>query len=122
MTGVRGCSELDLRRRIGIYYAMTALVDDCVGRLLDALERTGQRENTIVVFTADHGDLVGEHGMAEKGGLLCDALVRVPLLLTWPGHLPAACPTPRACRWSGCSRAGMASRPLAGTPLRVRLS
>jgi arylsulfatase A-like enzyme len=89
MTGVRGCSELDLRRLIGIYYAMTAQVDDCVGRLLDSLERTGQRENTIVVFTADHGDLVGEHAMAEKGGLLCDALVRVPLLLAWPGHLPA---------------------------------
>jgi arylsulfatase A-like enzyme len=88
MVGVRDRPEADLRRLVGIYYAMTALVDDCVGRLLDALERTGQRENTIVVFTADHGDLVGEHGLAEKGGLLCDALVRVPLLLAWPGHLP----------------------------------
>jgi len=80
--------EEDLRKLIGIYYTMIAQVDDCVGRLLDALERTGQRENTIVVFTADHGDLVGEHAMTEKGGMLYDALVRVPLLLSWPGHLP----------------------------------
>ena len=88
LTGVRGVPEIEVRRLLGIYYAMIAQVDDCVGRLLDTLERTGQRENTVVVFTADHGDFVGEHALAEKGGLLYDALVRVPLLLAWPGHLP----------------------------------
>jgi arylsulfatase A-like enzyme len=88
LTGVRHVPQPEVRRLLGIYYAMIALVDDCIGRLLVALERTGQREHTIVVFTADHGDLVGEHALAEKGGLLYDALVRVPLLLAWPGRLP----------------------------------
>ena len=57
-------------------------------RFLDALERTGLRENTVVVFCSDHGDFSGEHGMQCKGGVFYDALTRVPLILSWPGHIP----------------------------------
>jgi arylsulfatase A-like enzyme len=89
LMGLADVPEEDVRRVIGIYYAMTALVDDALGTILDALERTGQRERTIVLFTADHGDFVGEHCLMEKGGMLYDALVRVPLILSWPGRLPA---------------------------------
>lgn len=89
LMGLRDEPEEAVRRAIGTYYAMVAQIDDCIGRLLDALQRLGLRERTIVVFTSDHGDLMGEHAMMEKGGMLYDALVRVPLLLSWPGHLPS---------------------------------
>ena len=86
--GLSGDSEEDIRRSISIYYAMTRFVDDGIGRILDTLERTGLRDNTIIVFTADHGDFMGEHDMIVKGGVFYDCLVRVPLIVSWPGHVP----------------------------------
>jgi arylsulfatase A-like enzyme len=77
--------EADVRGVISTYYAMTRFVDDGVGRILDALDRQGLRENTIVVFTADHGDFMGEHGMVVKGGVFYDCLTRVPLIVSWIG-------------------------------------
>ena len=52
------------------YYAMIELIDDNVGRMLEALEESGQRDNTIVIFMSDHGELLGDHGLAGKGGLV----------------------------------------------------
>jgi len=69
------------------YYAMIELIDDNVGRLLDTLEETGQRENTIVVFTSDHGEMLGDHGLVLKGCRFYEGLVRVPLIWSWPGHV-----------------------------------
>jgi arylsulfatase A-like enzyme len=46
------------------------------------------RENTIIVFTSDHGTFIGEHCVTGKGGMLYDCLVRVPLIISWPGYLP----------------------------------
>lgn len=89
MLGIEEDSEEDVRRMIAVYHAMVRFVDDGVGQILDALDRLGLRENTIVVFTADHGDFVGEHRMTSKGGVFYDCLVHVPLLVTWPGHVPA---------------------------------
>jgi arylsulfatase A-like enzyme len=94
LMGLDGVPEEDVRRVMAIYYAMTGQIDDALGSILDALERLGQRERTIVVFTADHGDLMGEHGLMEKGGMLYDALVRVPLILAWPGRLPQGARVP----------------------------
>jgi arylsulfatase A-like enzyme len=68
------------------YYAQIEFVDHELGRLLDALDRTGQRENTLVVFTSDHGEALGDHGLTQKGCRFYDGLVRVPLLWSWPGH------------------------------------
>jgi arylsulfatase A-like enzyme len=67
---------------------MTRFVDDDVGQILDALERLGLRDDTIVVVTADHGDFVGEHGMNIKGGVSYDCLTRVPLIVSWPEKIP----------------------------------
>ncbi len=86
---VSDASEDDLRRAIAVYHAQVRFVDDGVGRILDALERLGLRESTIVVFCSDHGDFAGEHGMTRKGGLLYDCLVRVPLIVSWPGQVPS---------------------------------
>ena len=84
--------EDDMRHRRGMvatYQAMTRFVDDSIGRILRQLEDLGLRENTVIVFTADHGDFAGEHGMAVKGGVFYDCLTRVPLIVSWPdGELP----------------------------------
>ena len=69
------------------YYAMIELIDDQVGRLLDHLERTGQRRNTIVIFMSDHGEMLGDHGIYLKGPHMYDCAVRVPLIVSWPGHI-----------------------------------
>ena len=71
------------------YYAMIELIDDNVGRMLEALERSGQRENTIVIFTSDHGEMLGDHGLLLKGCRFYEGLVRVPLIISWPGHFRA---------------------------------
>ena len=68
------------------YYAMITLVDDNVGRMLDSLERSGQRDNTIVIFTSDHGEMLGDHGLVGKGCRFYEGLVRVPLIFSWPGQ------------------------------------
>ncbi|MBO04491.1 MAG: hypothetical protein CL731_05690 [Chloroflexi bacterium] len=82
-------SEEHRRGVVSVYQAMTRFVDDGIGRILDKLEELGLRENTIVVFTADHGDFGGEHGMMVKGGVFYDALVKVPLIVSWPsGGVP----------------------------------
>ncbi|MGH2356193.1 MAG: sulfatase family protein, partial [Chloroflexota bacterium] len=68
------------------YYAMIELVDAELGRILDALERTGQRGHTVIIFTSDHGEALGDHGLTQKGCRFYDGLVRVPLLWSWPGR------------------------------------
>lgn len=65
------------------YYAALSYVDRKVGELLDALERTGELENTIVLFTSDHGDMLGERGMVQKRAFY-EWSVRVPLLVRLP--------------------------------------
>ena len=67
------------------YWAMVDLIDDQVGRLLDALERTGQRENTLVIFMSDHGEMLGDHGIYLKGPFFYEEAIRVPLVASWPG-------------------------------------
>ena len=68
------------------YWAQIELIDENVGRLLDLLEETGQRENTIVIFTSDHGESLGDHGLRRKGCRFYEGLVRVPLVISWPGR------------------------------------
>ena len=66
---------------------MIELIDHNVGRMLDALERTGQADNTLVIFTSDHGEMLGDHGLLLKGCRFYEGLVHVPLILRWPGHI-----------------------------------
>ncbi len=78
---------LDVYGVMGAYYGMVRFLDDGLGQILDALERFNLRDNTIVVFCSDHGDFMGEHGMTCKGGVFYDCLTRVPLIVSWPGHI-----------------------------------
>lgn len=68
------------------YYAQIEFLDHELGRLLDALEATGQREHTVIVFTSDHGEALGDHGLTQKGCRFYDGLVRVPLIWSFPGR------------------------------------
>ena len=67
------------------YYAQIEFLDHELGRILDALDRSGERENTLVVFTSDHGEALGDHGLTQKGCRFYDGLVRVPLIFSMPG-------------------------------------
>lgn len=67
------------------YYALCSLVDDQIGRILTALGELGQAENTILVFTSDHGDYVGAHRLMLKGVPAFEEAYRVPLILSGPG-------------------------------------
>jgi len=71
------------------YWAQIDLIDVQVGRILEALTASGQLENTVVIFTSDHGEMLGDHGMLKKGALLYDSAVHIPLIMSCPGVIPA---------------------------------
>ena len=66
------------------YYSLITFMDEQIGRILDALERSGKASNTFVILTADHGLAVGEHGLLGKQNLY-DCSIRMPLLIAGPG-------------------------------------
>ena len=74
----------DRRQVTAAYYAMCELIDDQVGRIMKTLEETGQRDNTIVIFMSDHGEMLGDHGLYFKGPHFYDEAIRVPLVVSWP--------------------------------------
>jgi hypothetical protein len=81
--------EYPARHMIAAYYAEIELIDDQLSRILKSLEATGQRDNTIIIFTTDHGELLGDHGLSHKGCRFYEGAVRVPLLISWPGRFKA---------------------------------
>ena len=82
-------SDDDHRLVRAAYWAMVDLIDAQVGRMLDALEETGQLEDTIVIFMSDHGEMLGDHGIYLKGPYCYEEAVRVPLIVSWPGRVQA---------------------------------
>lgn len=82
-------SDDDRRRIIRAYYTMCEFADQQVNRILDALEEKGLSENTLVIFTSDHGDFAGEHGCFEKWDTsFLECIVHVPLIMRLPGLFP----------------------------------
>jgi arylsulfatase A-like enzyme len=63
---------------------MVQLIDRQVGRILDALDAFGLARNTFVVFTSDHGEMLGDHGIGQKGPLVYEGVTRIPLLMRYP--------------------------------------
>ncbi len=81
--------EWDHGTTIDEYDAGVKYVDDYIGRLLRELQREGIAEKTIVIITSDHGESLGEHGMNYHGISLYWNLIHVPLIISYPEHLPA---------------------------------
>ncbi|MBM4458904.1 MAG: choline-sulfatase [Chloroflexi bacterium] len=71
------------------YYGEISYIDDCLGRILDAVEARGDADNTVICFFADHGDHLGDHHAWQKESFF-EAACRVPFLVSWPDRLPAA--------------------------------
>lgn len=79
--------QIALMRRV--YYGMMTMIDGEIGRLLDYLDDNNLSENTLIVFTSDHGDYQGDHGLIAKSPSLYDVLVRVPMIFRWTGQIDA---------------------------------
>ncbi len=77
----------DLRRAMAIYYGMISFMDHQIGQTLDALDRLGVAENTLVIFTTDHGHFLGQHGLTAKGAFHYEDVLRLPFLVRWPGRV-----------------------------------
>ena len=85
----RKISDAEFQEEIDAYDGAVAYLDDQLGQLFDSLRREGVLENTIILVTGDHGEEFGEHGLYSHGNSLYLPSVHVPLLVVWPGRVPA---------------------------------
>ncbi len=91
--GTHPAAPADQREARAQYYASVSMIDEGVGRLLDELESAEARENTLIVYTSDHGLNLGQHGIWGKGNgsqplNMLEESIRVPLILNLPGRIP----------------------------------
>ncbi len=82
----------DLSRLIGRYYGYISLIDDEIGRILQALEDAGMRDETLILLTADHGGTVGAYRMWDKGFGMYDCITRIPFIISHPALRPGISP------------------------------
>jgi len=80
--------ESKLRAMRANYYGKIALIDTCVGQIMEAIRKRGTEDRTLIAFTADHGEMMGAHGKLSKGRFYEES-GRVPLVMAWPGRIPA---------------------------------
>jgi len=78
-------TEEEARNFIAKTYGMVSMIDDSVGQILAALEKLGFADNTMIVYTSDHGDMLGDHGMILKGFMGFNGIFNVPLIWKVPG-------------------------------------
>ena len=78
-------TEPALRRVMGYYYATISQIDHHLGRMIALLKEKKLYDDTLIVYTADHGEFMGHHHMLLKGNYMYDPLVKVPLIIKWPG-------------------------------------
>jgi arylsulfatase A-like enzyme len=81
------------------YYAAVSMIDEQMGRVLDELEARGQLDDTLIIYTSDHGHMNGQHGLVTKGNAsvpqnLLDDSIKIPLLMRWPGRVDAGVTPP----------------------------
>ncbi|QHW33453.1 sulfatase-like hydrolase/transferase [Paenibacillus rhizovicinus] len=82
-------SPEERKRQVATYYGMVSCMDQAIGRILDKLDALGMADNTIVVFTTDHGHFFGQHGLQHKGGFHYEDLIRLPFMVRYPSRVPA---------------------------------
>ncbi len=83
--GLCNMSDEEFRHIKAVYYGMITQIDRNIGRILDELEARGELENTIIVFNADHGEMLGDHRLLFKGTTY-DCITNVPLIVCRPGE------------------------------------
>ncbi|MFB9326079.1 sulfatase [Paenibacillus aurantiacus] len=81
--------EGERKQLVATYYGMISLMDKYIGNILDKLDALGLADDTIVVFTTDHGHFFGQHGLQYKGGFHYEDLIKLPFLVRYPGQVPA---------------------------------
>jgi len=81
--------DRELAKDIAVYYGMISLMDKYIGRILDKLDALGLAENTLVIFTTDHGHFFGQHGLIAKGAFHYEDMIRLPFLVRLPGRIEA---------------------------------
>ncbi|MFH1970615.1 MAG: sulfatase-like hydrolase/transferase [Verrucomicrobiota bacterium] len=85
-TDNRGVTDEHWREMIALTYGMVTHIDAEIGRVLDALERSGQADNTIIVFLSDHGDMMGDHGLLWKAFYTFRGCINIPTIVSAPGQ------------------------------------
>jgi arylsulfatase A-like enzyme len=76
--------EIEAREMIALTYGMVTMVDDAIGRIMQSLDELNLRNDTVVIFTSDHGDMGGDHGMFGKFGVHYEAVLNVPFIWSDP--------------------------------------
>ncbi len=124
--GAEGLSDDQIGKARAAYYGMVSFTDAQVGRVLRALESSGAGDNTLVVYTSDHGEMIGEHGLWWKSSFY-EPSVRVPLIAAWPGRIEGGSRvdtpvslldlTRTLVDGAGADADGLAGENLLGTPL-----
>ena len=84
-------TEAEYREMAAKAYGMVSMVDNAIGRIFQTLDDTGLADDTVVIFTSDHGDMFGDHGMMLKGAMHYEGCIRVPLLVKTPGRNAGVC-------------------------------
>lgn len=87
--GVEDYAWEDWAPIVARYYAIVEQLDDAIGTILMSLDELGVAEETLVIYTTDHGDMGGSHRMMDKHFVMYDNVVRVPLIMRWPARIPA---------------------------------
>jgi arylsulfatase len=82
-------SEQQLRLCMSYYYATISHIDDYIGKITELLKRKGLYENTLIIYTSDHGEYLGYHHLLLKQNYMYDPLVKVPLIVKYPGKAAA---------------------------------
>ena len=80
----------ELSKDIACYYGMVSCMDKYIGQIIDHLDKLGLAENTLVIFTSDHGHYYGHHGLIAKGAFHYDDGIKVPMIVRLPNQIPAA--------------------------------
>ncbi len=78
-----------MAKEIAVYYGMVSMMDKYIGKILDKLDELGLRKDTLVVFTTDHGQFFGQHGLITKGPFHYEDMIKIPFIASLPGNIPA---------------------------------
>lgn len=81
-------SERKRRKDMAVYYGQISMMDHYIGMILDKIDSLGIADKTVIVFTSDHGNVYGQHGLVKKGPFMYEDLVKVPMIVSCPGTIP----------------------------------